>query len=251
MAYLWNQLRTAVPLITGGNGYVWSVTWLTIKVALVSTAIAVVIGLPIGAALGIARSRGARLLQILANASLALPPVVVGLVVLLLLLPGGVFGSVRIEFSLPAVYVAQTVLALPYIVALTPAAIRGVEPGLLAQARALGARRHQVAILALRQARIGVLAAVIAALGSALAEVGAVIIVGGNIENHTQTLATAIVSEINDYGNYNYALAMTIVLLFLILLLLGTLGVLQQRSGAGQRLRFRPGTLPAYRLSET
>jgi tungstate transport system permease protein len=250
MAYLWSQLRTAVPLITGGNGYVWSVTWLTIKVALVSTAIAVVIGLPIGAALGVARSRGARLLQILANASLALPPVVVGLVVLLLLLPGGVFGSVRIEFSLPAVYVAQTILALPYIVALTPAAIRGVEPGLLAQARALGARRHQVAILGLRQARIGVLAAVIAALGSALAEVGAVIIVGGNIENHTQTLATAVVYAVT-YGNFNDALALTIVLLFLILLLLGALTVLQQRSGDGQRLRFRPGTLPTYRLTET
>lgn len=249
MAYIWDQLRAAVPLITSGNGYVWSVTWLTIKVALVSTAAAVVIGLPLGAAIGLGRSRGARVMQILANASLALPPVVVGLVVLLLLLPHGVLGSARIEFSLPAVYLVQTILALPYIVALTPAAIQGVEPGLLEQARALGARRRQVAVLALRQARIGVMAGVIAALGSALAEVGAVIIVGGNIENHTQTLATAVVSEINDYGDYNYALAMTIVLLILIVLLLGVLTLIQQGRG-GPRLRFRPGALPAQRLAE-
>jgi tungstate transport system permease protein len=251
MTYLWDQLRTAVPLITSGNGYVWSVTWLTIRVAVFSTAAALVIGLPIGAAIGLGRSRLARVLQILANASMALPPVVVGLIVLLLLLPGGVLGSARIEFSLPAVYLAQTVLALPYIVALTPAAIQGVDQGLLAQARVLGAGRRQIALLALREARVGVLAAVIAALGSGLAEVGAVIMVGGNIEDQTQTLATAVAAEITNYGDYDYALAMTIVLLVLIVLLLGALTIVQQRSGGGKRLRVRPGALPAHRLAES
>jgi tungstate transport system permease protein len=124
-----------------------------------------VIGLPIGLTLGSGASAAARV-AVLANASLALPPVLVGVFVLLLLLPPGLFGGLRIEFTLRGVYVAQTILALPYIVALTPAAIQGLPPGLLAQARVLGAGRRQLSLLALREAKIGVIAAVIAALGS-------------------------------------------------------------------------------------
>ncbi len=144
---------------------------------------------------------------------------IVGVGVLVLLLPQGVFGSLRIEFTLKAVYVAQTILALPYIVALTPAAIQGLPPGLLAQARVLGAGRVQLALLALREAKIGVIAAVIAALGASLSEVGAVVIVGGNIQGDDQTLASAVLQQVNDYANYPYAIAIGIVLLALILLL--------------------------------
>ncbi len=229
MGYLWEQLRAAIPLIAQGSGDVLTVTWVTIRVALVSTASALVIGLPIGLTLGLGRFRGRRLLQALANASLALPPVLVGVWVLVLLVPGSVFGGLRIEFTLTGVYVVQTLLALPYIIALTPAAIRGLPPGLLAQARALGAGRVQVSTLALREARIGVLAAVIAAFASALSEVAAVIIVGGNIEGHDQTLGSAIVAQINDFDNIPDALALGIVLLALIAVLIGILTVLQQR----------------------
>jgi tungstate transport system permease protein len=238
VGYLWHELRTAIPLIWSGNAYILSVTWVTIKVAVISTAVAMVIGLPIGLALGLGRFRGRRALHILANASLAVPPVLVGVGVLLLLLPQGVFGSLRIEFTLRGVYVAQTILALPYIIALTPAAIQGLPPGLLAQARVLGAGRRQLALLALREAKIGVIAAVIAALGSALSEVGAVIIVGGNIQNYDQTLASAVLQQLNDYTNYPYALALGLVLLAIILVLLGVLTVLQQRT-SGIQLRFR------------
>ncbi|HWD74827.1 MAG TPA: ABC transporter permease [Solirubrobacteraceae bacterium] len=238
MAYLWHEVRSALPLIVSGNGYILSVTWLTIRVAIISTAVALVIGLPIGVTIGVGRFRGRRALHLLANASLALPPVLVGVAVLILLLPQGMFGSLRIAFTLNAVYVAQAVLAVPYIVALTAAAIQALPPGLLAQARALGAGRRQVAVLATREARIGVLAAVIAALGSALSEVGAVIIVGGNIQNYDQTLASAMVAQVNDYANYPYAVGIAIVLLALILVLLGGLTVIQQRTG-GIRLRFR------------
>jgi tungstate transport system permease protein len=241
MSFLWDQLWHAIPLIAQGNDYILSVLWVTLKVALVSTTLAVVIGLPIGLALGLGRFRGRRALQILANASLALPPVIVGVLVLLLLLPQGAFGSLHIAFTLNAVYVAQTILALPYIVALTPAAIQGLPPGLLAQARALGAGRLQLSLLALREAKIGVFAAVIAALGSALAEVGAVIIVGGNIQNYDQTLASAALSQINDFSNYQYATAIGLVLLVLIVILTGILTVLQQRT-SGIHLRFRMGS---------
>ncbi len=238
MRFLWDELRQAVPLIYTGNAYILSVTWVTIRVAVYATAIAIVIGLPIGLALGLGRFRGRRTLHILANASLALPPVIVGVGVLILLLPHGAFASLRISFTLRAVYLAQSILALPYIVALTAAAIQGLPPGLLAQARLLGAGRRQLAGLALREAKIGVVAAVVAALGSALSEIGAVIIVGGNIQGYDQTLGTAVLQQINDYAAYPAAIALGIVLLALILVLMAILTVLQQRT-SGIQLRFR------------
>ena len=239
MAYVWDQIRGAIPLITHGNPYIMGLLWVTIRVAVISTVLALLIGLPIGVALGIGRFRGRRALQILANASLALPSVVVGVVVLLLLIRPGVFGSLHLAFTLRAVYIAQTVLALPYVIALTPAAIQGLAPGLLDQARALGAGRLQVAAFALREAKIGVLAAVIAALGASISEVGAVVIVGGNIQGHDETLASAILEQFT-FSNVNdqYAVAIGIVLLALILALIGTLTVIQQRTG-GLQLRFR------------
>jgi tungstate transport system permease protein len=240
MTYVWDQLRSAIPLIVHGNPYLMNLLWVTIRVAIISTAAALVIGLPIGLALGLGRFRGRRTLQILANASLALPSVIVGIVVLLLLLPQGAFGSLRIEFSIQAVYIAQAVLALPFIVALTPAAIQGLAPGLIAQARALGAGRLQLSLLALREAKIGVLAAVIAALGATISEVGAVVIVGGNFQGHDETLASALLEQFNYTGHDPVAAAIAIILLVLILVLIGALTVVQQRTG-GIQLRFRTG----------
>ena len=236
MGFIWHEVRSAIPLILGGNGYILAVTWVTIRVAAVSTAAALVIGLPIGLAIGLGRFRGRRALHVLANASLALPPVIVGVFVLLLTLPQGAFGSLHEAFTIRAVYAAQTILALPYIVALTPAAIQALPPGLLAQARILGARRRHLSVLALREAKVGVLAAIIAALGASLAEVGAVIIVGGNIQNYDQTLASAVVQQVNDYANYPYAVGISLVLLALILVLMAILTVMQQRTG---RLQWR------------
>jgi tungstate transport system permease protein len=238
MHYLWEQLQQAIPLITSSHSGIPYLVGVTLRVASVSTAIALVIGMPIGLALGLGRFRGRRTLHILANASLALPPVVIGVIVLLFLLPQGAFGSLRWSFTLHAVYVAQTILALPYIIALTPAAIQGLPPGLLEQARALGAGRIQLSLLALREAKIGVIAAVIAAFGSAVSEVGAVIIVGGNIENYDQTLASALLAQFNYYGNVPFELALGITLLLVILLLAAVLTILQQHTN-GVHMRFR------------
>lgn len=238
MSYLWDQLSSAIPLIVNRNGYVMNLLWVTIRVAVVSTSAAIVVGLPIGVALGIGRFRGRRTLQLLANASLALPSVVVGVGVLLLLLQPGVLGSLHLVFTLRAVYIAQAILALPFIVALTPAAIQGLAPGLLDQARALGAGRVQLATFALREAKIGVIAAVIAALGAAISEVGAVVIVGSNIQGHDETLASALLDQFNYTSQDPYEVAIALVLLALILLLIGTLTVMQQRTGAVQ-FRFR------------
>jgi tungstate transport system permease protein len=238
MGFLWTQLREAVSLIAHGNPYLFSLLWVTVRVAAVSTVCALVIGLPVGLTIGLGRFRGRRALQIVANASMGLPPVVVGVVVLLLLLPMGAFGSLRIEFTIRGLYVVQTILALPYIVALTPAAIQALPGGLLAQARALGASRIQLAALALREARIGVLAAIIAAAGSTISEVGAVIIVGGDFQGKDQTLAGALLLQFTNTANDPQETAIALMLLCLILLLLGGLTVLQQSSG-GIRMRFR------------
>ncbi len=239
MGYIWDQLHAAFPLIWNGNGYLFGATWVTIRVALVATGVALLLGLPAGLALGLGRFRGRRALQILANASLALPPVLGGIFVLVLLLPGGVLGGLRIEFTLRGVYVAQSLLALPYIVALVPAAIRGMPDGLIEQARMFGASRMQLAALAVREARAGVIAAVIAAMASALSEVAAVIIVGANVEGHDQTLGSAIVDQLGNYDSIPEALALGLVLLALIVVLIGVLTALQQFSGA--RLRWRLG----------
>src|SRR6516162_4560066 len=221
MAFLWDELRQAIPLITSGNDYILNLTWVTIRVAVVATTGALVIGLPIGLALGLGRFRGRRALQILANATLALPPILGGLFVLLLTLPQGVLGGLHYAFTINAVYIAQTLLALPFIVALTPAAIQGLPPGLLDQARALGAGRVQLGVFALREAKIGVIAAVIAALGATIAEVGAVIIVGGNFQGSDETLASALLEQFNYTGHDPYATAIALVLLAVILVLIG------------------------------
>jgi tungstate transport system permease protein len=234
---LWEELKAAVPLIFHGNPYLLSVIGFTVEVAVLATLIAVAIGLPIGLAIGLGRFRGRRALQVLANASLGLPPVIVGLGLFLLFVPQGPLGSLHLQLTKRAVIVAQTILALPYIVALCAAAIQGLPAGLLAQARVLGAGRRQLGVLALREARIGVLAAVIAALGTTLSEVGAVVIVGGNVYGFDQTLASAALFEANA-AHYADAVAIGIVLIGLILVLMGGVGLLQQR-GSGIHLRFR------------
>ncbi len=243
MNLLWQVLQRAVPLIAHGDPYLFSVIWFTIQVAAIATAAAAVIGLPIGLAIGLGRFRGRGILQILANASLALPPVVVGLFLFLLFVPQGPLGSFHLTITRRAVFIAQTVLAIPYVVALSAAAVQGLPGGLVAQARLLGAGRLQVSTLALREARIGIVAALLAALGTGLAEVGAIVIVGGNVYGYDQTLASAALYEANA-AHYDEAVAISIVLMALIVLVMVTAGLLQHQGG-GIRMRFRSTTGPA------
>jgi tungstate transport system permease protein len=240
MHLLWEELQKAVPLIVHGDPNLVSVIWFTVQVAAVATAAACVIGLPIALAIGLGRFRGRRVLQMLANASLALPPVMVGFFLFLVFVPQGPLGSLHLNITKRGVFIAQTILALPYIVALTAAAIQGLPPGLPAQARLLGAGRRQLCALALREARIGVMAAILAALGTALSEVGAVVIVGGNVYGYDQTLASASLYEANA-AHYDEAVAIGLVLIGMILVLMSAVSLLQHQ-GSGIRLRFRPVT---------
>jgi len=240
MHLIWQEIRAALPLIVNGNPQLFRIIWFTLQVALIATALAAIIGVPIGLAIGLGRFRGRGILHAFANASLALPPVVVGVFLYALFLPHAPLGSLQLIWTRRAVFIAQTILALPFTVALTAAAVQALPRNLLTQARLLGAGRVQLATLALREARIGVVAAIIAALGTALSEVAAIAILGGNIYGYDQTLASASLYEVNG-GHYADAVAIAIVLLVLVLILIGGLGLLQQR-GNGIRLRFRTAT---------
>jgi tungstate transport system permease protein len=237
---VWDEFHAAVPLILHGNPYLFSIIGFTLQVAAIATAVASVIGVPLGLVIGLGRFRGRQVAQVLANASLGIPPALVGAVLFLLFAVQAPLGSLHLLFTRQAVFIAQTILALPYVVALTAAAVQGLPEGLLVQARALGAGRRQIAVLALREARVGVVAALIAALGTSLSEVAAIAIVGGNIYGYDQTLASATLYEVNG-ANYPEALAIAIVLVVLILVLMCGLGALQHQND-GLRLRFRSAT---------
>jgi tungstate transport system permease protein len=227
MDFIWDGLKQAVDLILSGDHDIMVVVVTTLQVALWSTLLALVIGLPLGLALGLGRFRGRRAGLAVANAGMGLPPVVVGLVAALLLFRGAPLGGLNLLYTLNGVIIAQTLLALPLVAALTAAAVQALPDGLLDQARAFRASRVQVALLALREARIGVLAATIAAMGSAFAEVGAVVLVGGNLDGDTQTLASAVLVRVSA-GEYGRAIALGAILLGLILILAAVLTVAQQ-----------------------
>ena len=237
MQFLWEGLKDAIHLLTHPDADLRQVIGVTLRLALTSTALALLLGLPLGLWLALGRFPGRRLGLTVVNAGLGLPPVVVGLVVALLLFREAPLGGLNLIYTVNGMILAQTVLALPVVAALSAAAIQAVPAGLLDQARALGASRTRTAVLALREARIGVLAATIAALGSALSEVGAVVLVGGNIHGQTQTLASAVLTEVSS-GDYGRAIAFGLILLGIIFVLTAVLTVAQQRETT--RLLGRP-----------
>lgn len=232
MNFVWDGIQQAADLLVHGDHDIFVVVGTTLRVALWSTLFALALGLPLGLLLGLGRFRGRRAGLAVANAGMGLPPVVVGLVAALLLFRGAPLGGLDLLYTLNGVILAQTLLALPLVAALTAAAVQSLPAGLLEQARAFGASRAQVAALALREARVGVLAATIAAMGSAFAEVGAVVLVGGNIEGETQTLASAVLVRVSA-GDYGRAIALGTILLGLIMILAAGLTVAQQHERRG------------------
>ena len=235
MNFLLDGLSEAWRLIVDRDPYLTQLVEVTLKVTFIATTVAVLIGVPIALGIGLGRFRGRGALVVLANAGLGLPPVIVGVFMLVLTIRVGPLGWTNLAFTLRGVYVAQTILALPVVIALTIAAVREVAPGLVEQARAFGARRHKVAALVLWEARIGVIAAVITAACASLSEVGAVAIIGGNTEWATQTLASAALEQVGA-GRYVDAIAIGILLLLLIVLLTAPLTALQY-TGARRRAR--------------
>lgn len=185
---------------------------LTLRVTGAALALATLAGVPVGAALGLARFRGRQLLGLLLYTGMGLPPVVVGLVVYVLLSRSGPLGDLGWLFTPRAMIVAQSIIAFPLVAGLTMSAVAGVEPGVRQQVRALGASRWQTAWTVLGEARVGVTAAVVAAFGGIISEVGAVMLVGGNIEGQSRVLTTAIVLYTRQ-GDFAMAFALGITLI--------------------------------------
>ena len=186
----------------------------SLQVTLSALGISALLGIPAGVWLAFAHFPGKRIVTILVYTGMGLPPVLVGLVVYLMLSRSGPLGSLGWLFSMQAMILAQVIIALPLVVGITMSSVLGVDPALRPQLHTLGATVWQVRRTLLMEARFGVLVGLVAGFGSILSEVGAVMIVGGNIEGRTRVLTSAIVLETNR-GNFELALALGAVLLAL------------------------------------
>jgi len=228
MDLIWDGITEALRLIFTGNGYVFEVTFLSLYVSGAATMIALVIGLFLASVLAFGALPGRTLVLSAFYAGMALPPVGVGLFVAVMLWRTGPLGELHILYTPAAIIIAQAVIATPVVTALSTAGLQSLHPRLRLQVLALGASRWQAALLLFREARLALLAAVIAGFGAAISEVGATIMVGGNIKGSTRTLTSAIVLEVQQ-GDFETAMAFTFILLTLVFAIILAFTVLQQR----------------------
>ena len=214
MDLLLDSLREAVRLLLSGNAYLWDVVLLSLRVSGAAVLLGVLLGMPLGIAVALGRFRGRRLLVALIHTGFALPPVVVGLFIYMVFSRSGPAGALELLFTPAAMIAAQAVLAMPYVAGITLAAVQAVPGDVRLQAAALGASRGRALWMQLREARLGLGAAVVAGFGAVISEVGAVMLVGGNIVGETRVMTTAIVLETRR-GNFATALALGLLLLLL------------------------------------
>jgi tungstate transport system permease protein len=229
MEMIWDGIRQAFQLIFGADADVWEITLLSLKVSGLATAISLVIGLPLGTWLALGHFRGRGLSLSIVNTGMALPPVVVGLAISILLWRSGPLGDLHLIYTPAAIVIAQTVIAAPVVMGLTAAALQQLDPRLRLQLLGLGASRWQMVIALWQEARLPLLAALMAAFGSVISEVGASMMVGGNIRHQTRVLTTAIVLETGK-GEFARAIALSIILLMLAFLVNLGLTSIQQRN---------------------
>jgi len=223
-----NGFVMAVKLLLAGDKEIIEIALLTLKVSGTATLIAVFIGVPIGFLLALTSFPGRNLLVSIINYGMGLPPVVVGLVVWLLLSRYGPFGMLGLLYTPAAMVVAQGIIAFPIVTGFTLAAFQQLHPKLMLQILSLGASRLQLLWLMAREARMGLLAAVMAGFGGAVSEVGASMMVGGNLVGSTRTLTTATVLAVNK-GQQELGIAFSIILLFIAFAVTVILTTAQQR----------------------
>ncbi len=214
MDLIWEGLRKALELLVGLDPEVLGITLLSLKVSGLATLISVVLGLGAAVVVALNEFPGKRLVIALMNTGMGLPPVVVGLFVTVLLWRNGPFGFLGILYTPAAIILAQAVIATPIIAGLGLAALQHLPPELRLQILSLGATRRQLVWLLLREARLPLLAAVMAGFGGVISEVGASIMVGGNLKGSTRVLTTATVME-SSRGNFEVAFALSFILLVL------------------------------------
>jgi len=211
---IFRGLIQAFHLLFSGDRDLYEVIFLTFQVSGIATLLSIAIGLPAGLWLALSEFPGKRVVLSLVNFGMGLPPVVVGLFVSLLLWRYGPLGMLGIMYTPLAMIIAQAIIASPIIAGLSFAAIGGLNPKLRLQLFSLGATSLQANIILLKEARLGLLAAVMAGFGGVVSEIGASMMVGGNIKGQTRVLTTATVMEVSK-GNYDLAIALSFVLLLL------------------------------------
>jgi len=207
---------------------VWQITALSLQVSAIATVISLLIGLPFGTWLALGNFRGRSVILSIINTGMALPPVVVGLVVAITLWRSGPLGDFHLIYTPVAIIIAQTVISAPVVTGLTAAALEALDPRLQQQLLGLGASRGQMIWYLWREARLPLLAALMAGFGSVISEVGASMMVGGNIRGQTRVLTTAIVLETGK-GEFGKALALSALLLVITYLINLALTLIQQR----------------------
>ena len=221
-------VRVALRLLVSGDAEVVAILLLSLQVSGAATLISLVLGIPAGAALALLRFPGRTLVVSAVNAGMGLPPVVVGLFVTLLLWRSGPLGAWEILYTPAAIVLAQAVIAAPIVMGITLAAVQNVPEKFRLQLLALGASRTQMVGVVLREARLPMLAAVMAGFGGIISEIGASMMVGGNIKGQTRTLTTAMVLETGK-GNFEVAIALSLLLLVLVFGVNWALTAIQQR----------------------
>lgn len=223
-----NGVVEAFRMIFSGDPEIFEIAWLTIKISGTATLISVIIGIPLGVFIAWVKFPGRKIIISIINTAMGLPPVVVGLWVFLLLSRNGPFGFLNLLYTPTAILIAQAIIASPIIIGLTSAAIMQIDEKMRLQIKALGATKVQLLIIVIRETKYSLLAAVIAGFGGVISEVGASMMVGGNIKGHTRVLTTATVMEVSK-GNTEVAIGISIILLLLAYFVTLGLTLLQHR----------------------
>ncbi len=229
MQTIWDGIVQAIQLLLQGNPEMLQITLLSLGVSGLATAVSLLFGLPLGTWLALGRFPGRQFVLSLVNTGMALPPVVVGLWVSIFLWRSGPLGDLRLIYTPTAIVIAQVVIAAPVVTGLTVSALQQLDPRLRLQLLGLGASRWQMTAALWREARLPLLAALMAGFGSVISEVGASMMVGGNIRHHTRVLTTAIVLETNK-GNFGLAIALGLLLLLIAYLVNMFLTWVQQKN---------------------
>jgi tungstate transport system permease protein len=234
MEFIWEGIQEAIRLLLSGDPEVWQITFLSIGISGIATMLSVLIGLPLGTWLALGALRGKGCFLSVINTGMALPPVVVGLWVSIFLWRSGPLGDLHLIYTPAAIVIAQLIIAAPLMIGLTVTALQQLNPKLQLQLLGLGASRTQLILALWREARLPLLAALMAAFGSVISEVGASMMVGGNIRGQTRVLTTAIVLETGK-GQFATAIALGFILLLLAYLVNLVFTTIQQR-GANQKI---------------
>jgi tungstate transport system permease protein len=228
MELIFEGIRKAFWLLVTLDPEVLGITFLSLKVSGTATLVSLLLGVSVGTVIGLATFPGKRIVVSLVNTGMGLPPVVVGLFVTIFLWRNGPLGFLGILYTPMAMIIAQTVIATPIVMGISIAAIQQLPKKLRLQLLALGATRRQMAWMLIKEARLPLLAAVMAGFGGVISEIGASIMVGGNIKGYSRVLTTATVME-TSRGNFDVAIALSIILLLLAYFINLILTQIQQR----------------------